>query len=1203
MPSNESLTNHPSMDAFVTQHGAVVKSPAGYARKLIKEYASQHWALDIDPDAICLTTLMFNPPPSTAPYPATVRHALTLTQALLNHDQRRLGWMNGYVEPYKAGGTPLRLVDALQPNLTVHACEGLYRRSTPQLYDPSTHIDVSPAEFKRFIRETDLRALYHRYLEAFITRHGPDFAVLAKAALLKAAFLQADEQTLRTADLQLVLEAVGLTGAERWSMLTPALLREQRPAAQHVVVSPLKVHRYTATDVLLIKDSRTDRTLLYIPGNSSPLQGFDNEHELADWLAGQCRAADKRLALAAHFQERDYSDGLLLSGLHTALEGVAAYPHRLNDTTGSWSPHHCLHAGEPIHGDVFTHVRNNLLARLRADARSVIRTKGEARLEGFAEGLSRSLVVTGLIALMLPEAVPFIIGLSITLVGVGVAQEQQGNTFEDRQRAAKRIEFGLFNALPLAVEGIATAAVSAEITTEIRNPAAVLDEPKSLAEQRAERVAVGAPARRFEFSPPNLRSLSSDLRQSLKSFEAPHESAQGRPTIHGPNGMLDIYHHDGHYFVTLHDKAYEVRWEDAVRRWRITSPDGKGRPGPWIKQLETDQWDIDIGGLKGGMESGAENAAGGAAPQLSLHKQVEALYPGFTPQQTAEFLAGLRANGTSIDIQLARLSMEYRSLERTLERWVNGPVTWRPVTENYALPVPRLSRRQAADIIKRCWQRQTPVTGVAARHLEGYMLDLRGLVIGDLPHLPADFSHVTAINLSRSYLSHQSISELIGRCPDLRWLNAESNYLPVVPAGIARLQHLTRLTLANNRIVLTADMAQALRRLPNLRLLNLDSNPIGSLLDVSDMPQLLNLFLRETGIDHAPAGVFDNPNLIALDLRSNRITTLPEEYFQMPSAARHTVLDGNPLSVGTLARIAELDRPRVSMDLGNNVEFWLYQTPALSRVRYREIWELFWSQVHASDFFEVIFRLHGTADFTVNRSAVTQRVWAVLEAGADDSALRERLIGMAAFPETCVDGASIIFSNMELEILISRARKMAISGQEGAQLLNLVRGLFRLEEVDGIARMDAAKRVAFTEDVEVQLAYRVGLVGRLELPINTRTMQFWTAAGVDSQALDRAEQTVLRHETPERLAAFAIKRDFWTDYLQRQYAEQFLAAQRPTAIDMEALDDLHSERPLSDAAYKREADAILSQRRQDEEQLMVQLTQAELANGARANEV
>ncbi|SQF98355.1 leucine rich repeat domain protein [Paucimonas lemoignei] len=1200
MLHTELPVNNPLMDAFVAAHGAVVQSPATFARQLIKSHARSHWALDIDPDAICLTSLLYNSPPAPSPYPATVQHALTMTEALLHNVRRRsrLSRWFSTVQPWTAGGLAFKPVEQLLANFTVRSYEGLYRRSTPQAYDASTQLTVAPDAFKRFIEGTQLSALYQGYLERFLSANAAHFPVLAKAAFVRAALMQVHEQTLSKADQQLALEAAGLDPSQRWEDMTPEMLSRPFASAGHIVVSPLKVHHYSATDILLIQNQNTRRTILYIPGNSSPLHGFADEHEVSDWLAVQCREPVKRQVLATHFQERDGSDGLFISGLHSALEGIASYPYWFR--SGSWPPRHYVHAGQPIKGDPFDFLRDSLQARLRADAKSIIHNRQEVLLDDLAEGLTRSLVFVGLIALMVPEAVPFIIGLSATLVGVGAVQAHQGKTFEARKQAAQRIEFGVFNAVPLALEGVVKLAINASASTTAVEDLVAVNETAGQAQEPMTSAVVRP---RFEIAPPNLRGLSPGLRQSLQAFEAPPACVQGAPTIHGPDGMLDIYHREGLYFVPIHDKAYQVCWEDAVRQWRIAAPDGTGKPGPYIKQLETGQWDIDLGGLKGGMDAPSVANAGPSTTRPSLHGQVNALYPGFSPQQTAEFIAELRANGTSIEIQLARLSMDFQSLDRSLERWVKGPMSWRPVTDTHSVPVSATSRRNAAEIIKRCWQRQTPVVGPTARHISGYTLDLSGLVIGDLPYLPGDFSHVTAINLSRTYMSQQSVSALVSKCPRLSWLNAENNFLSVIPVGIRNLPHLTRLTLANNRIVLTADMVQTLGRLPILRLLNLERNPIGPLLDVRGMPQLLNLFLRSTGIQEAPTGVSEIPNLIALDLRSNHITTLPDAFFETPGAWRHTLLDGNPLSMGTRTRIMGMGGPWVFTEQADNPEFWLYQTPALERVRRRELWELFWSQLHAADFFEVISRLRGSADFSLSRAEVTQRVWSLLEAGAEDEALRTRLIAMAAFPETCVDGAAVIFSHMELEVLISRARALAVDGREGPQLLRLVRGLSRLEEVDAIARLDVASRVGFTEDVEVLLAYRVGLASRLELPIGTRTMQFSTSAGVTDQALARAARTVLSHETPEALTSFALKRDFWVDHLKRQYVGEFTACQRPTALRMEALDDLNSERPLSDASYKREAEAIMRQRQVDEERLMKQLTEAELAGGPGANEV
>jgi len=1193
---------NPLLDAFVTAHGAIAKSPATYARQVIKAYIKDRYQQDIEPDDVRLNTFIYSDVRGSGSYPAILHRSLSLTDALLGKWHEHLSGFSGLgaVRHYRPGGIALHLVPSLSMYFTPLVYEGLYRRREPQTYDADTHVNINPAEIKQFIWATDLRHQYMAYLNTFIDAHSRHYPVLAKAAFLKAAFLQRGENSLLEMDKQLVLESLGLPVSQQWQALTPELLEAAVPIHKNVVIAPLKVHRYSATDALVIKDVQTGRVVLYVPGNSSPLHGFENERQLAQWVAEQCRDVLKRRSFEGHFPEKNDSDGVFLTGLHNALEGIARYPRWLNYATGLWSPEHCVHSGSKIHGDPFVFLRDRVMQRLRSDAKFSIHTRGDSRLEGFAEGLNRSLIFTGVVALIVPEAIPLVAALSVSLIGVGTAQVTGGRTLHERQLGGQRLVFGLLNAVPLAVEKLAAAigdATAAAEDVEVLRPQPRL-ETEQTSNARLDRVI----RPRFEYAPTNLRSLDARLRKSLRSFEAPTASVQGQPTIHGPNGMLDIYHRDGRYFVALHDKAYEVRWEQPARQWRIT--DANGKSGPFVKQQENDQWDIDIGGLKGGMD-GDQVVPGGpaAATGPSLHEQVGRLYPGFTPDQSAEFLAELRANGTSLEIQLERLSMEFKSLERVLERWAKGPVTWRAVTDTHSVPISELARRQAADIIKRCWQRQTPVDGPVALRLEGYVLDLHGIAMGDLPYLPANFSHVTAVNLSRTYISQQSASELLGKTPNLRWLNIENNFLRDVPTGVAGLRHLTRLTLANNRIVLTPFTRDLLRPLRTLRLLNLERNPLGELLDVRSMTQLVNLFLRSTGIEQVPAGVFNLPELVAIDLRNNRLVALPDEFFDNPGAAHHTLLDGNPLSVGTRARIAQIGGPSVAVQPTEGVDVWLQRTPALGRVHRRGLWQLFEAEENVDDFFELLARLRSSADFNLTPGAVTERVWQLMEAGAEDQALRSRLVGMAANPQTCVDGVTVMFSNMELEVMVTKARALAVNGHEGPQLLKLLRGLFRLEEVDGIARLDAAGRAGFTEDVEVLLAYRVGLVSRLELPLSTRTMQFSTSAGVTEEMLNRAAQRVLASESPAALVSFALKREFWVKYLEERYPAEFVACRRPTELRMDALDDLQSAGRMTDGAYKSAADDILRQRKADEHALMQQLTQTELAETPGANSV
>jgi C-terminal novel E3 ligase, LRR-interacting len=1202
------------MRAFIEQHAALVKPPAAFARQLIMEYAKNHWGLDIDPDTARIETMTYSDGVKT-PHPATLMHSWTLTEALLNNWQQKgdghLFSGLGELQPYQAGGVPMQIVTALESYTTVRVYEGLYRQRTPQTYDASTHLNIPAADFKRFVWNAKLRHRYLAYLDSFWKEYAALYPLLGKVSFIKAAYLQRVENSLHEADKQLALRAVGLSPLQRWEDLTPEQLQAITETDQQIVIAPLKIYKYFSSDMLVIKDRSRARVLLYIPGNSSPLHGFDNELQLKDWLGEQCRDPGKRQALEGHFKASDDGDGLFLSGVRRALNGMAVYPRILDSATGTWPPRHTLHLGPKIRGDAFVHVRNSIEAQLKADANVIIRTRGDARKHALTQGVSNSLVFVGFVALIAPEAIPFILGLSGTLMALGAEQLIKGSTLESKQEGGERIVFGLLNALPLAAEKVirvANEVVDARLVhhaVEVSVPQVSVTAPEgvdAIPLKVLDLTVNEILPRALEPIPPNLNSLSPELRQSLKAFEAPSAYVQGAPNVHGPNGVMDIHHREGRYFLRVHDKAYQVHWDSSARQWRIRSPEGSGKPGPFVRQLPTGVWDLDIGGLRGGRDlDHAVSSREAAVTPPSLHAQVQALYPGFSHEQVLDFIGEVRASGFSVEIQLRRLSTEFETLTRRLERWVTGPVRMRQITDTRFVAITETVRRQAADIILRCWQRQTPIEGVAARFLDDYTLNLSGLGIGDLPELPGDFSHVTGVSLARTHLSAQDVNAVIRKCPNLHWLNLEGNLLYSVPVGIRNLPNLTRLTLANNRIVLSPDMLQTLTGLRQLRLLNLDGNPIGPLLDVRGMPQLLNLFLRDTGIDATPVGVFELPNILALDLRGNRITSLPDLYYEMPDAANHSVLDGNPLSPATRARIAQIGGPLASEEQVESVELWLTDTRSLDRVRRRSAWQLFEAEPYAEDFFGVIARLRGSSDFRLARSAVAERVWQVLEAGAGDPALRCRLIAMAAHPETCVDGATVMFSNMELEVLISNARSTAVAGREGPQLLKLVRGLFRLEEVDRIARLDVALRPDFAEDVEVLLAYRIGLVDRLELPLGARTMQFSNAAGVDQAALDQAAAAVLSHETPAALIEFALKRDFWIKYLESEYAPQFLAIRQPTALRMEALDDLQSRQPMSDGDYKNAAEQILRQRRADEEALMTQLTQAELDGGPGAN--
>ncbi|XDR18722.1 NEL-type E3 ubiquitin ligase domain-containing protein [Pseudomonas putida] len=145
-----------------------------------------------------------------------------------------------------------------------------------------------------------------------------------------------------------------------------------------------------------------------------------------------------------------------------------------------------------------------------------------------------------------------------------------------------------------------------------------------------------------------------------------------------------------------------------------------------------------------------------------------------------------------------------------------------------------------------------------------------------------------------------------------------------------------------------------------------------------------------------------------------------------------------------------------------------------------------------------------------------------------------------------------------------------------ARLL-LARRLFRLDRVEAFARQDFQSRsqLANAEDVdevEVSLAYRVGLSVRLDLIGQPRTMQFRAIAGVSRSDLDRVYQAVQEAEASDELALFISQRDFWLPVLRAQRAEDFAALEEQFDTQLQALDE--RKETLGSAAYVQQANQI-----------------------------
>lgn len=598
-----------------------------------------------------------------------------------------------------------------------------------------------------------------------------------------------------------------------------------------------------------------------------------------------------------------------------------------------------------------------------------------------------------------------------------------------------------------------------------------------------------------------------------------------------------------------------------------------------------------------------------------LLTRVSRLYPGFTATQAEEFISALGLSEAQTSQELLRLEAEFDALSRDLDAWIQRP-DFHTIGETHGTVVSPQSKRQVADNILRCWQRQTERLHSGDGRFIGYRLDLSFHTLGQLPELTADFSHVASLSLTHMRLL-RSPDAFLRHFPRLRWLNMANNNLTEFPQAISEMAGLTKLHLQHNQIRLTPQSVGQLRAMSGLKILALDYNPLEQAPDVSLMTDLRGLSVRATGIDRWPTGIFESrqPVLLErLDLRDNQIQTLPEAVLSPPPESAEVVdrvnhvtyLDGNPLSPRSLQLLAEY-RERTGMALGivparapimaaapvRPVTLWLRDEPAEQIALKTQRWDALVAEPGSADFFRILGRLGDSGEFRGNGYAdLKSRIWRMIDEVTDSTDLRAQLFDLSAHPETCADGVSLVFSQLEVRVLVYNATLAADEAGAQARLLDLAGRLYRLDEVDSIAARDIATRIKANprlDEVEVRLAYRVGLREALDLPGQPSVALFTRSANVTQAMLDAAKATVLANEQTTARFSSICQRDFWRTFLERRYAERFEQVNKP--FDHRA-NALYADRQTIrfEQRYKERFDKLMVERNAARQKLIEELT-------------
>ncbi|WP_085706719.1 NEL-type E3 ubiquitin ligase domain-containing protein [Pseudomonas sp. B35(2017)] len=594
-----------------------------------------------------------------------------------------------------------------------------------------------------------------------------------------------------------------------------------------------------------------------------------------------------------------------------------------------------------------------------------------------------------------------------------------------------------------------------------------------------------------------------------------------------------------------------------------------------------------------------------------LEKRVQRLYPRLRETERDTFIRSLPVGTDPIEV-VEKLEIQLREIDTALDNW--GVRMSSPLPDEPSIPP-----RNAHHIIQRmkaCFRRESNVFGVRnIRFDDGYILDLSKELLGfELESwwkkllemdIKTYLDQITVVNLDNMRLSARATG-MLKDFPRLRRLSARNCDLTEVPEAVYSMKGLETLRLNDNRIVLTDASVEGLRQLTALQTLQLDSNPLTLPPDVCDMPDLRVLSLRRTNLTDWPVGLLSRPRPRGLnvDLTGSPIQTVPKVLNVTRDSPEAWIVARTRISQWKLPEDErkrlfdyreKVGRPKevnVEQPTENDIEKWPLETdsllfkpdPGLGEQR-KEAWQSLKAEEKSKGFFKVINRLTRSADYTAAdeelRKQLARRVWNVIEAMDLNTQLREDVFATIENPETCVDAVTEEFNKIGVLVLASQAYDYSTSHEElERRLLALAKGAARLESVNTIAREEVRKRPSRAEEVEIYLAYQIGLSARLGLPWQSERMLYRQIGGVSHDMLDAAYRTVLSLEAGDGLVNGMLELEFWENFLKAQYGDTLDQDVAQYTRKLAELDDQYERKELTENEYEAKSKDIRYEKQQ-----------------------
>ena len=283
------------------------------------------------------------------------------------------------------------------------------------------------------------------------------------------------------------------------------------------------------------------------------------------------------------------------------------------------------------------------------------------------------------------------------------------------------------------------------------------------------------------------------------------------------------------------------------------------------------------------------------------------------------------------------------------------------------------------------------------------------------------------------------------------------------------------------------------------------------------------------------------------------LTALPNWITTLGATTRGTTrnvfINNTGLSDTLIDRLREVQAPDMQFHFSrsagqpeqqfSNVEegltFWRKLTSSDSGIP-----ELNLRHDQATDLVHYLVRLTSTADYQnqATRPVLAQRVMAVTALLTGSDRIRDEAMDHIHHALTsCDDRIILALDDLDTFQLLDSAERKAFEGNAD-ELRELGLQMMRLDEVKRIAR-DHMKTLRWVDEIEVELAFLIGVRQQLALPGSTQHMIFRGCANVSDQDIATAVHQVNTHCSDDNLQTYLAQWAPWQQYQRLQEVPTF----------------------------------------------------------------